>query len=330
MTNIERIFRTTLPANNHKPTPAEFIQIIKNLEKIRVNLELTFNIYFVFDFSVIYMSSLKKRYELYILFKVDSFQLHDFYSGELNKIGDDPETYHSGIKKIVELMNLKEEVKLKEKNNTCILNNRLTGMFVHESIGHYLEDHPKSSFPNSSLSDSLTIVDYVKPSNNCKDLPFTPLHDQLRTPVNNTVLVKNGNIENSILESSTNGHHFHNNPKIMRMRNIIMDPSNVVVEELISSVQDGYFLLIPGAGYCHKGGKFSINVILGARVKNGELVSHIKNLVIESDVFNFTNSINAICSDLRVDGCFCVKASEKMYLGIGGPSILCNLNMRMK
>lgn len=325
MKTFSRLTRINLPGDESSVDP--FKQV---LLEIKIKLEEEFSLSFILDFSVIEMHSSFQQlnFELYIFFKVtDDIICHEFYSGLVEDFYYETKKVSEDIHNIINVLSLPEEDIVELEKHYCIVDNTITGMLFHEGVGHYLEKYTSDSLNGVTISKDITLIDYAD-SQEWK-LPNPCIKDHDGNLCQDTVLLNNRCVVNSINEKRGNGHLFmsKNNELQTRMRNTILLPGKLEKEELFKNCEEGYFLFMPDSGFFDSIDTFKIRVKMAVHIKNGIPVGHVRNVVIVNKVDEFLNSITEIANDLRIDGCFCVKSNSALYVGIGGPSITCSLNL---
>ncbi len=84
--------------------------------------------------------------------------------------------------------------------------------------------------------------------------------------------------------------------------NVIFEPGNGSLKDLITQLDNGIIVdQILGSG-ADISGDFSINVDLGYRVTNGEVVGRVKDTAIAGNVYNVLKEIVALGNDLSWNG----------------------------
>ena len=112
---------------------------------------------------------------------------------------------------------------------------------------------------------------------------------------------------------------------IIRMRNTCILPGKNTVEELIASVDDGYYLIESGNGQADLTGEFMFGVTCGYEIKNGKLGRALLDTTVTGVAFDMLKTVDMV-SD-RVEWCssgFCGK-KQPMAVGMGGPHMRCKI-----
>ena len=77
---------------------------------------------------------------------------------------------------------------------------------------------------------------------------------------------------------------------------LVIDEGDMSYRDMIADVQDGLIVeQLLGAGQSNiLGGEFKANVLLGYRVKGGEIVGRVKNTLISGNVYSTFNKIRSM------------------------------------
>jgi PmbA protein len=143
--------------------------------------------------------------------------------------------------------------------------------------------------------------------------PFSCPFDDEGTPTRPLTLIQNGELKlfyadrtiGKILGSGSTGNGFRSGlgsyptPGLV---NLTISPGNQSFAELVQSMKSGIIIdqiLGSGAGMS---GDFSINVELGYRVKNGEILGRIKDTMVSGNVYTALKQILAIGADIDWNG----------------------------
>jgi PmbA protein len=84
--------------------------------------------------------------------------------------------------------------------------------------------------------------------------------------------------------------------------NFIIQPGNVSFKQLIAQLNNGIIVDQVLGGGADISGEFSLNVDLGYRVRNGEVVGRIKDTAIAGNVYTIIKEIATLGNDLLWNG----------------------------
>ena len=232
----------------------------------------------------------------------------------------------------------------KPGKHTVILDPKLAGILAHEAIGHTTEaDLVKGGsvagqFLNKKVaSDLVTLVDFAH-SFDGKECPVPVYHDDECIEASDTMIIENGILkgfmnsrESSVeFDQPATGHArawgFDDEP-LIRMRNTAILPGKDKLEDMISSVDEGYYLIDHSNGQADSTSEFMFGVTMGYEIKNGQLGRALLDTTISGVAFDMLKSVSMISDEMRwVDSGTCGK-KQPMYVGMGGPAIKCQITM---
>lgn len=224
----------------------------------------------------------------------------------------------------------------------CVLDNRLTGTFIHEAFGHMSEaDHMDD---NETLKEimvlgkewgcnDLTVVDDgTEPDGHSG----TNKYDDEGVPTQKTYLIKDGLLTGRLHSRETAGkldEEASGNARavdyrfepIVRMTNTYIEPRDWTVDEMIKDIDHGYYVKGSRGGMTNLD-MFTFSAGEAYRIENGELKEKVRDLTLTGNVFETMKSIDAIGNDLKMFGKGgrggCGKSGQfPMPVGLGGPHI---------
>lgn len=242
------------------------------------------------------------------------------------------------------LMDYKEAVYPEAGYHDIILSPDLSGMLAHEAVGHTVEADGVLGGSISGLrmgeqvaNEIVTLMDYANkvPGG---DAPCRMLVDDEGTLCKDVTIIKNG-ILNALMHSrqtarnlggeacgNTRGFEYYDEPMI-RMRNTAIAPGKDSLEDMIASIDDGYYLVGNENGSGALNGEFSFVSNLGYRIKHGKIAYPVRGTTISGLAFDMLKSITMVSDklDWRFGG-ICGK-KQHMYTATGGPAVKCKANM---
>lgn len=282
-----------------------------------------------------------QRYELYI--KVNgtdcneqTFSLYEFWDDFLNNIN----LYQYIYKEKIDLLRRKvnkrfSPIKIKDGCYPCVLSSSFAAIVIHESIGHLAEEdiynkYLKNNCDNfAEFKEKLLIYDFAQYDNNHYSiLPCPLLYDDIGEVCQDILIYENDRFK-AILSSGGAGYKKTGNIRmgdsdfkpLIRMRNTGLLAGDDSLEEMISSIDFGYYLDIPDIGCVLPNSTFEISVLSAYEIKNGKITRPTENIFVHSRTADFLSSIDMIGNNMSWMGSRCFKKNDEVYVGIGAPSI---------
>lgn len=257
----------------------------------------------------------------------------------------DPEKLYPGIDELYKkLMDKKEGVYAEAGYKTVVLGSMMGGMLAHEAVGHTVEADlvrgGSVAGPNLNkrvASDLVTMVDFAHTYNGTPAALPVFLDDE-GTRAEDVVLIRDGiltgymNDRESAAEygmtpaGNARGWTFADEP-IIRMRNTCILPGKNTVEELIASVDDGYYLIDSGNGQADLTGEFMFGVTCGYEIKNGKLGKALLDTTVTGIAFEMLKTVDMVSDKVEWSSSgFCGK-KQPMAVGMGGPHMRCKITI---
>ena len=217
-----------------------------------------------------------------------------------------------------------------------ILDPELTGVFIHEALGHASE--ADIILQNDSIlkgrlgqkigSELITVIDDASRDDGFGYYPY----DVEGTKSEKTVLVKDG-IFNSVLssretatkvggQSSGNARSSVSNQPLVRMSNTYIKPGDSSFDELIEDVPEGIYLKGSRGGQVDTGrGIFQFNAVEAYLIEKGEIGTHLRDVSLSGNTLDILNNVTGVGSDFNLSVGFCGKDGQTVPVGDGGPHI---------
>ncbi|MGN0507393.1 MAG: TldD/PmbA family protein [Lachnospiraceae bacterium] len=227
---------------------------------------------------------------------------------------------------------------------TVILGGTLSGMLAHEAVGHTVEADlvlgGSVAGPNLQkrvASDLVTMVDFAHTALG-KQAPLPVYLDDEGTLAEDAVLIENGILKGYMNNRETaaqfgvkpcgnaRGWEFSDEP-LIRMRNTAVLPGKDKLEDMIASVDDGYYLLDTGNGQADLTGEFMFGINMGYEIKNGKLGRAILDTTVSGIAFDMLKTVDMVSDEMVwASSGFCGK-KQRMPVGMGGPALRCKIMM---
>lgn len=115
---------------------------------------------------------------------------------------------------------------------------------------------------------------------------------------------------------------------LIRMRNTAILPGKSRVDDMIASIEDGYYLMKPGKGQADTTGEFMFAVGTGFEIKNGKLGRVIRDTTVSGLAFDVMKSVTMVGDEFKWDtsGYYCTK-KQMMPVGVGGVALKCRVRV---
>jgi TldD protein len=226
----------------------------------------------------------------------------------------------------------------------CILDADLAGILAHEAIGHTTEadfvlgGSIAANFMDKHVASPLiTLMDFA---NNAfgKTCPVPVYIDDEGTKAEDVIIIENGILKSYMHNKQTSvmfdtkptgnarASGFYDEP-LIRMRNTAIIPGKARLNDMIASIDDGYYLMRHSNGLADSTSEFTFGVTLGYKIKNGKISSAIKDTTISGIAFDVLRSVSMVSDDMAwTNGGMCGKI-QLIPVGMGGPAIKCKVNM---
>lgn len=226
----------------------------------------------------------------------------------------------------------------------CILASDLAGILAHEAIGHTTEADivlggsvAMNYVGEEAVSPLITLVDFAHTALG-KTCPMPIYIDDEGTKAEDVVIIENG-ILNGFMHNKESAKHFKVKPQgnarayefsdepIIRMRNTAILPGKSKIDEMISSIEDGYYLLKSSNGQADTTSEFMFGVTMAYEIKNGKLGRAIKDTTISGVAFDVLKSVTMVSDDMSWSSAGMCGKKQLIPVGMGGPAIKCKINI---
>lgn len=263
----------------------------------------------------------------------------------LDEVFEDKQWLYDKIDKLYQqLMDFSEGVPPMAGTHDIVLSPDLTGMLSHEAVGHTVEADGVlgGSISGISLgkrvaSELVTLMDYanITPQGEayCKMLV-----DDEGTLCEDVPIITNGILTNYLhsrqtarnmggkAHGNTRASQYYDEPMI-RMRNTAIVPGTSTLDEMIASIDHGYYLVGNENGSGALNGEYSIVTSLGYEIKNGKIWRPIKGTTVSGLAFEMLKSVSMVGNKLEFRfGGMCGK-KQRIETAFGGPAVKCRANM---
>jgi len=214
-----------------------------------------------------------------------------------------------------------------------IMDSELTGVFIHEALGHASEADLilqndsilKGKMGTKIGSPLVTIVDDAS-----MDAFGYYAYDAEGVKTSKNVLVEEGKLVSLLssretaaklnIQSSGNARSGVGDQPIVRMSNTYLKPGQMSFEELIEDMEKGIYLKGSRGGQVDTGkGVFQFNAAESFTIENGQVTDPLRDVSLSGNILEILQKVDAVGSDFHMGVGFCGKAGQTAPVGDGGP-----------
>ncbi len=295
--------------------------------------------------------SMTPRAILYIALTVEKdgepIELYNVYGGfgqfEDNFLAPD-ELFAKMDQQYEHLMRKAEGIYPKAGMAECILDADLAGILAHEAIGHTTEadivmgGSVAGDYLNQQVASPLvTMVDFAHTALD-KLCPVPVFVDDEGTQAEDAVLIEEGVLK-GFLHNKESANHFSASPTgnaracqfsdepLIRMRNTAILPGKSTMAEMITSIEDGYYLMKSSNGEADSTSEFMFGIVQGYEIRHGRLGKALRDTTISGVAFDMLKTVTMVSDDMvwKCSG-MCGK-KQWIPVAMGGPAIKCQVNI---
>lgn len=255
----------------------------------------------------------------------------------------DPSLLFPEVDKLYDtLMQKREGVYADAGYKTVVLGGILSGMLAHEAVGHTVEadlvQGGSVAGPNLGKrvgSELVSLVDYAHTAFG-EPTPLPVWLDDEGTPAEDAVLIKDG-ILTGYMNNRESAEKFGVKPQgnarawsfsdepLIRMRNTAVLPGKDKLEDIIASVDDGYYLIDTNNGQADLTGEFMFGVCMGYEIKHGKLARPILDTTISGVAFDMLKTVDMVSDEMVWSSSGYCGKKQPMPVGMGGPALRCKV-----
>lgn len=275
---------------------------------------------------------------------VDVWESYGGY-GNFNHALTDPKDYFDEVDRLYELLQMKAKgVWVEAGEHEVIIDSEICGLLAHEAVGHTVEADLVSmgsvagpNFNKRVASDLVTLVDFAHHYDG-KLCPVPVFVDDEGVPAKDVVLIDKGflraymhNKESAVKYGhealgNARANEFFDEP-LIRMRNTCILPGESKLSDMISSIDNGYYLMKSGNGQADSTGEFMFGITAGYVIRGGKLAEGIKDTTISGLAFETLKTVSMVGDEIGWSkGGWCGK-KQLITVGMGGPAIKAVMNL---
>ena len=240
------------------------------------------------------------------------------------------------------LMHKREGVYAQAGLRTVVLGGDLCGMLAHEAVGHTVEADlvlgGSVAGPNLGrqvASELVSLTDFANTYQGQTLLQPVWVDDE-GTPAKDAPLIVDG-VLRGYMNNRETAQHFGMEPcgnaraylfsdePLIRMRNTAVLPGKSRLEDIIASVDDGYYLVDTNNGQADTTGEFMFGVCMGYEIKKGKLGRAILDTTITGVAFDMLKTVDMVSDTMHWSGAGTCGKKQPMPVAMGGPELRCKV-----
>jgi len=265
--------------------------------------------------------------------------------GQFEDVYTTPDALFADIDKQYEqLMHKAEGIYPEAGFHDVIFDADLAGILAHEAIGHTVESDGvlggsiAADYLNKQIASELvTLVDFANTALG-QTCPVPVFVDDEGTEAKDAVLIDKG-ILRSYMHNKETAQHFNVAPMgnarafgffdepLIRMRNTAIMPGQSKLEDMIASIENGYYFMRPSNGQADSTSEFMFGVCLGYEIKNGKLGKGLRDTTISGVAFDMLKTVTMVSDEMKWSGSGMCGKKQWIPVGMGGPAIKCKINV---
>lgn len=257
----------------------------------------------------------------------------------------DPALLYPDIDRLYnKLMEKREGIFPDAGERLCIIDSSIAGMVAHEAVGHTVEADlvlagsvAASNLNKQVASPLINLTDFANKAFGQR-APLPVYVDDEGTLCRDAVLIKDGiltgymnNLESALhfgMAPAGNARAYaYSDEPLIRMRNTAVHPGKDRLEDMIASVDKGYYLTDTQNGQADTTGEFMFGVTMGYEIKNGKLGRALRDTTISGVAFNMLKTVDMLSDTVNWDFAGYCGKKQPMPVSMGGPAIRCKVNI---
>jgi len=277
----------------------------------------------------------------------DPIDLYKVYGGlgQFEDVFQKPQDLFSKIDKLADELEKKAKgVYAKAGVHDVVLASDIAGILAHEAIGHTVEadivlgGSVAADMMNQQAADPLiTLVDFANTAMG-ETCPVPIWVDDEGIEAQDAVLIEKGVLK-SYMHNKFSAQHFGMKPTgnarayefsdepLIRMRNTAILPGTSKLDDMIASIDNGYYFVRSSNGQADSTGEFMFGIVMGYEIKNGKIAEALRDTTISGVAFDMLKGVTMVSDEMTwASGGMCGK-KQPIPTGMGGPAIKCRINV---
>ncbi len=227
---------------------------------------------------------------------------------------------------------------------TCILGGALAGMLAHEAVGHTVEADLVQAGSVAShclgkrvASELVSMTDFANTTFGI-DAPLPVYVDDEGIIACDAPLIKEGILVGYMNDRESAAYYgmkpcgnarafSYADEPLIRMRNTAVLPGKSKLDEMIASVDDGYYFTDTNNGQADTTGEFMFGVTMGYEIKNGKLGRALRDTTISGVAFDMLKTVDMVSDDMVWCSSGMCGKKQTMPVGMGGPAVRCRITV---
>lgn len=265
--------------------------------------------------------------------------------GNFEEHFSDPAAITPKMEETCERLALKAEGNYAEAGeHEVVLGPDLAGILAHEAIGHTVEadlvlgGSVAGDFLGKPVaSDLVSITDFAHTALGAP-CPQPLWVDDEGTPARDTVLIEKGVLKNFMHNKETARHFGHeptgharawsfSDEPLIRMRNTAILPGESRLEDMIASIDHGYFLEQSSNGQADSTSEFMFGVTRGREIRGGKLGKALFDATVSGVAFDMLKTVSMVSDDMKWESAGMCGKKQPIPVGMGGPAIKCRIRI---
>lgn len=276
---------------------------------------------------------------------VELFDILGGGAGSFDAYYSAPSEFYGQIDRLYcELMKKREGVYANAGVHTCIIDSSICGMVAHEAVGHTVEadlvaagSAALANLRKEVASPLINLTDFAHTAFG-KNAPLPVYADDEGTHARDVTLIKDGVLV-GYMNNLMSAKHFdmapagnarafsYSDEPLIRMRNTCIHPGRDKLEDMIASVDNGYYLTRTQNGQADTTGEFMFGITMGYEIKNGKLGRALRDTTISGVAFNMLKTVDMVSDSVEWDFAGYCGKKQPMPVSMGGPAIRCRVNV---
>jgi TldD protein len=263
--------------------------------------------------------------------------------GQFEDVFDAPDALFPGLEERCERLARKAEGVYPDAGvHDVVMGPDLAGILAHEAIGHTTEGDivlggsVAADYKNApAASELVTLVDFAHTAMG-GPCPVPVWTDDEGSAAEDVVIIDRGVLRSYMHSKETamkldaaptgNARAFaYFDEPLVRMRNTAILPGASRLEDMIASVDSGYYLVTPSNGQADSTSEFMFGVSQGYEIRGGKLGRALRDTTVSGVAFDVLKGVSMVSREMHwTTGGMCGK-KQPIPVGMGGPAVRCRI-----